>query len=132
MQEVEKKIAALEAQVLDLKKQIGTQDKPPADRATLLLFNGDLDKAIAAFIIANGAAASDMEVDIFVTFWGISVFRDPKKGVKKNLLASAFDRMLPRGSKKLKLSQMEMGGDGLQDDSWINEKKACSVIGRVD
>ncbi len=113
MQDLEKKIADLEKQVAELKASAEARSgEETTDRLTMLLFSGDLDKAIATFIIANGAAASDMEVDIFVTFWGISVFRDPKKHVKKNLISTMFGWMMPKGSNKLKLSQMEMAGMG--------------------
>ncbi len=113
MPDLEKKIDDLEKQLAEIKAATNNKTgEGVTDRLTLLLFSGDLDKAIATFIIANGAAASDMEVDIFVTFWGISVFRDPKKHVSKNLISTMFGWMLPTGSKKLKLSQMEMAGMG--------------------
>ncbi len=80
---------------------------------TLVLFSGDLDKALAGFIIANGAAAMGSKVTIFFTFWGINVLRKPQKvGVAKNLVERMFGWMMPRGPGKLKLSKMNMGGLG--------------------
>ncbi|MBP1932799.1 DsrE/DsrF/DrsH-like family protein [Ammoniphilus resinae] len=83
------------------------------EKTTIILFSGDLDKAIAAFIIANGAAAFDHEVTIFTTFWGLNVLRrDQQVPVKKGLLEKAFGWMMPRGPGKLALSKMNMAGMG--------------------
>ena len=82
----------------------------------IVLFSGDLDKAIAAFIIANGAAAMGRKVTIFFTFWGLNLLRKPKKvRVKKDFLSKLFSAMMPRGSTKFGLSRMNMGGAG----SWM-------------
>lgn len=86
-----------------------------ADKSTIVLFSGDLDKAIAAFIIANGAAAYDHEVTIFFTFWGLNALRkDEVVKTNKGLLEKAFGWMMPRGAKKLGLSRMNFGGLGPQ------------------
>lgn len=83
------------------------------EKTTIVLFSGDLDKAIAAFIIANGAAAYDHDVTIFFTFWGLNTMRkDEVVNVKKNWLEKAFGWMMPRGPKKLGLSKMNMLGMG--------------------
>lgn len=80
---------------------------------TIIVFSGDLDKVLASFIIANGAAAMGRPVTMFFTFWGLTALRKAKKQpVKKTFLESIFGVMLPRGSKKLKLSKMNMGGMG--------------------
>jgi NADPH-dependent 2,4-dienoyl-CoA reductase/sulfur reductase-like enzyme/peroxiredoxin family protein/rhodanese-related sulfurtransferase/TusA-related sulfurtransferase len=80
---------------------------------TLVVFSGDLDKALASFIIANGAAAMGSKVTMFFTFWGINVLRRPKQvAVEKNLIERMFGWMMPRGAGKLKLSKMNMGGMG--------------------
>jgi NADPH-dependent 2,4-dienoyl-CoA reductase/sulfur reductase-like enzyme/peroxiredoxin family protein/rhodanese-related sulfurtransferase/TusA-related sulfurtransferase len=84
-----------------------------ADNKNIIVFSGDLDKAIASFIIANGSAALGRKVSMFFTFWGLNVLRKPEKvKVKKNLIAKMFGFMMPRGSKKLGLSNMNMGGMG--------------------
>lgn len=83
------------------------------EKTTIVLFSGDLDKAIAAFIIANGAAAYDHEVTIFFTFWGLNAMRkDELIKVKKGLLERAFSWMMPRGANKLGLSKMNFAGMG--------------------
>ncbi len=102
-----------------LKKGTGevaqVQDKqvPVLDRKTLIVFSGDLDKVLASFIIANGALAMGKPVTMFFTFWGLNALRKsngPK--VKKSLIEAMFGMMMPKGSKKLKLSKMNMGGMG--------------------
>ncbi|MCY9669940.1 DsrE/DsrF/DrsH-like family protein [Paenibacillus alginolyticus] len=83
------------------------------EKTTIVLFSGELDKAIAAFIIANGAAAYDHEVTIFFTFWGLNVLRkDQKIAVKKGFLEKMFGKMMPRGAEKLGISKMNFGGMG--------------------
>ncbi|WP_282942226.1 DsrE/DsrF/DrsH-like family protein [Paenibacillus sp. RC67] len=85
------------------------------ERTTIVLFSGELDKAIAAFIIANGAAAYDHEVTIFFTFWGLNALRkDEPIKLKKGWLESMFAKMMPRGANKLGLSKMNFGGMGPQ------------------
>lgn len=81
--------------------------------ATLVVFSGDLDKAIASFIIATGAASMGKEVTMFFTFWGLNVLkRKDKPNVSKDTMEKMFDFMLPSHSGKLPLSQMNMGGMG--------------------
>ncbi|MBU3160749.1 CoA-disulfide reductase [Clostridium frigoris] len=88
-------------------------DTSEKNNKTMVVFSGDLDKAIAAFIIANGAVAMGSKVTILFTFWGLNVIRKPEKvSVKKGIIDSMFGFMMPRGSKKLKLSQMNMMGLG--------------------
>jgi len=88
-------------------------DVPAKDNKTIVVFSGDLDKALAAFIIANGAASMGKKVTMFFTFWGLNILRKPEKiEVKKGLIDSMFGAMMPRGTNKLKISKMNMGGMG--------------------
>ncbi|PKM94146.1 MAG: pyridine nucleotide-disulfide oxidoreductase [Firmicutes bacterium HGW-Firmicutes-1] len=83
------------------------------DDSTMVVFSGDLDKALAAMIIANGAVAMGKKVTLFFTFWGLNILRKPEKvSVSKSLIEKMFGIMMPRGSKKLKLSKMNMSGMG--------------------
>ncbi len=83
------------------------------DNKTLVVFSGDLDKAIASFVIANGAAAMGRKVTMFFTFWGLNILRkDRLVNVEKGFMDKMFGRMMPRGSKKLGLSNMNMAGLG--------------------
>ncbi len=89
------------------------QEKTSGNDKTMVVFSGDLDKAIASFIIANGAVSMGRKVTLFFTFWGLNILRKNEKvKVKKDLLSNMFGMMMPRGSKNLKLSRMSMGGIG--------------------
>lgn len=80
---------------------------------SMVVFSDDLDKAIASFIIANGAAAMGRKVTMFFTFWGLNVIKKHESvKVNKNIVGRMFSKMLPRGSKKLTLSKMNMAGVG--------------------
>lgn len=80
---------------------------------TFIMFSDDLDKALATFVLANGAAATGQKVTIFFTFWGLNVIKkSDKPRVAKNIYGKMFEMMLPSCSKKLKLSKMNMGGIG--------------------
>ncbi|MCM3020769.1 peroxiredoxin family protein [Priestia megaterium] len=82
-------------------------------RTTIVLFSGDYDKAMAAYIIANGAAAYDHEVTIFHTFWGLNALRKEEVvPVKKGFLEKMFGKMMPRGADKMGLSKMNFAGMG--------------------
>lgn len=90
----------------------------------IIVFSGDLDKAIASFIIANGSAAMGRKTSMFFTFWGLNILRKPEKvKVKKDFMARMFGMMMPRGSKKLSLSKMSMGGMGGRMIRMIMKKK---------
>lgn len=80
---------------------------------TMVVFSGDLDKALAAMIIANGFASMGQKATLFFTFWGLNILRkDNPPAVKKNLIEKMFGWMMPRGARKLTLSQMHMMGMG--------------------
>ncbi|WP_077597198.1 DsrE/DsrF/DrsH-like family protein [Oceanobacillus kimchii] len=82
-------------------------------KTTIVLFSGDYDKAMAAYIIANGAAAYDHEVTIFHTFWGLNALRkEEQMPLKKGFMGKMFAKMMPRGANKMGLSQMNYGGLG--------------------
>ena len=77
------------------------------------MFSDDLDKALATFVLANGAAATGQKVTIFFTFWGLNVIKKlHKPNVEKDIFGKMFGMMLPSSSRKLKLSKMSMGGIG--------------------
>lgn len=82
-------------------------------KTTIVLFSGDYDKAMAAYIIANGAAAYDHEVTIFHTFWGLNALRKEEHvPVKKGFIEKMFGKMMPRGANKMGLSKMNFAGFG--------------------
>ena len=80
---------------------------------TLIMFSDDLDKALATFVLANGAATTGQKVSIFFTFWGLNVIKKTAKPkVKKDIFGRMFGMMLPSSSLKLRLSKMSMLGIG--------------------
>ena len=99
------------------------------DRVSIVMFSGEMDKALAAFSIATGAAAMGMRVDMFFTFWGITLLR--KKGVKiegKNLIEKMFGWMLPKGADDLELSKMHMAGMGTKMMKNVMKKKRSASV----
>ncbi len=121
--------AELELQLADLQKRLGKIEKGTKDQLSMVVFSGDLDKIIAAMIISTGAAAYDMKVKLFFTFWGTAALRDPKKSVSgKSFMEKMFGMMLPKGAGKLKLSQMHMCGMGTSMIKGImNKHKVASL-----
>ena len=110
-----------------------TQTAPTAqvqqNDKTFVVFSGDLDKTIAAFIMANGAAAMGRDVTIFFTFWGLNILRRPERvKVKKAFIERMFGFMMPRGTKKLGLSRMNMGGAGAKMIRAIMQSKGVSSL----
>ena len=82
-------------------------------KKTIVVFSGDLDRLMAAFIIAVGAAAMGNDVTMFFTFWGLNALRrDNPPPVKKDFMSRMFGWMMPRGAKKAKLSKLNMAGMG--------------------
>ncbi|MCX7846763.1 MAG: FAD-dependent oxidoreductase [bacterium] len=123
---LERKQGVVEAVVERVEREQGaTHMPPPPSRAkTLILFSGDLDRALAAFIIANGAAAMGSSVTMFFTFWGINVLRrSSPPPVQKSFLEKMFAWMMPRGAHRLKLSKMHMAGIGTAIIKAIMQKK---------
>ncbi|MEY8746316.1 FAD-dependent oxidoreductase [Bacillales bacterium AN1005] len=101
--------------VLAKNNSLVTSHSPQFDKAsTMVVFSGELDKAIASFIIANGAAASGRKVTMFFTFWGLNIIRKHEmlQAPTKTGMARMFDMMLPSNSLKLGLSKMNMFGAG--------------------
>jgi len=94
------------------------------ENATIVLFSGELDKALASMIIAQGAAAQGKKVTIFFTFWGLNVLRKSTHvAVKKNFIEKMFGFMMPRGTKHLPLSSMNMMGMGPEMIKMIMKQK---------
>lgn len=98
-------------------------------KKTIIVFSGDLDRALAAFIIANGAAAMGDEVTMFFTFWGLNILRKPEKvPVRKGFLEALFGLMMPRGAGKLGLSRMNFGGLGTAMMKHVMKKKCIASL----
>ena len=87
-----------------------------------------MDKALAAFIIANGAKASGYDVTLFFTFWGLNILRKENVTVKKSFIDKMFGFMMPKGADKLTLSKMNMGGVGSMMMKWVMKNKNISTL----
>ena len=100
-----------------------------SQKVSIVVFSGEMDKVMAAFIIATGAAASGMEVDMFFTFWGLSALRKTKVRAKgKSLVEKMFGVMLPKGAERLGLSKMNMMGLGtMMMKNVMRQKKVASL-----
>ena len=101
----------------------------PTDHKTIVVFSDDLDKALASFVIANGAAAAGKKVTLFFTFWGLNIIKKQNKpAVEKDLMGKMFGWMLPSSSEKLKLSKMNMGGMGSKMMRMIMKQKRIDSL----
>jgi len=118
----------VEKEILELKKKVDDL-QGQENRLLMIVFSGELDKHIAAMIIATGAAAMGMKVTLFFTFWATAALRDPKKNVKgKNFLSKMFGIMLPKGRNKTVLSNMNMAGMGTAMIKDLMKKKNVASL----
>lgn len=136
----EARLAALESEMVALRARLteaSTLGVPQAmvqaqggqeDKLSLIVFSGSLDRLIAAFVLATGAAAMGMQVSMFFTFWGTSALRREARHLKKSLLERMFGWMLPKGSRRLPLSQMNMGGGGPMMIRYIMKQKGVASV----
>ena len=120
----------LSEQIAVIKDQLKSiSDKSPENKLSMIVFSGDLDKVLAAFVIATGAVAMGMDVVMFFTFWGTPVLRDKDKNVDgKDLMGKMFGSMLPKGTGKVKLSKMNMGGMGTGMMKSLMKKKNVASL----
>ncbi len=96
---------------------------------SMVVFSGDLDKALAALIIANGAAAMGQEVTLFFTFWGLNILRKKENvKVEKDFMRTMFGKMMPQGTDKLGLSKMNMFGIGSKMIKGIMKKNNVNTL----
>jgi len=122
-----------EEQIAELKAQLEAVDKKTAeDKLSMVVFSGDLDKILAALVIATGAVAMGMDVVMFFTFWGTPVLRDKGKKVGgKDFMGKMFGAMLPKGRSQVKLSQMNMGGMGTAMMKSLMTKKNVASLDQM-
>jgi peroxiredoxin family protein len=136
----EARLSALEAELVTLRETLahaGAFAAPQAqvlaqggqeDKLSLIVFSGSLDRLIAAFVLATGAAAMGMQVSMFFTFWGTAALRREVGHLKKSLLERMFGWMLPKGSRRLPLSQMNMAGGGPLMIRYIMKQKGVASV----
>ena len=123
MQNIENQFTEFQSQLAALNKKI------PEDKLSMVVFSGDLDKVIAAFVIATGAVAMGMDAVMFCTCWGTPVLRDGMKNVGgKDAFGKMFGTMLPKGMSQVKLSKMNMGGMGTAMMKSLMKKKNVASL----
>lgn len=107
----------------------GHQMMETKNGATMVVFSGDLDKALASFIIATGAKSMGKDVTMFFTFWGLNVIKDPNAPKKnKKGLDKAFSMMMPKSAAKLPISKMNMFGLGSKMIQYVMQKKKVDAL----
>ena len=117
-------LAQLQDEISQLKSKIERLENSRKDQLSIAVVSGDLDKVLAAMVISIAAAAMDTQVKLFFSFWSLSALRDPKKSPKgKDVISKMFGWMLPNGTKKLKLSNMNMAGMGPKMISYLMKKQ---------
>jgi len=117
-------MSQLQAQIEELKGKIETLENARKDQLSIAVVSGDLDKILAAMVISIAAAAMDTQVKLFFSFWSLSALRDPKKSAQgKDFISKMFGLMLPKGTKKLALSNMNMVGMGPKMISMLMKKQ---------
>jgi peroxiredoxin family protein len=117
----------------ELEEKLGTlQANVPQDQVSMVVFSGDLDRMLAAFIIATGAAAMFERVVMFFTFWATPALKDIHKKVEKaDRMAKMFEWMLPKGAGQLKLSKMNMAGAGTRMMKYLMNKKGVMSLEKL-
>lgn len=123
---LESRVLALEEELTALRKQV------PEDKVSIILLSGDFDKAMAAFMMANGAVAMGMEVTMFFTFWGCSVIKKGTKLKGKKLTHKMINMMLPGSSRDLAPSKMAFGGIGRRFFNYMMKGEMSSLEEQIE
>jgi peroxiredoxin family protein len=123
------RMQALEEKVRELEKRLAhVEERTPEDRVALVVFSGDLDKVLGAFVIATGAAALGQQVSMFFTFWGLSVLKKDTDLSGKTLFQKMMALMSPGSSKSLPVSRMNYFGVGAKMlRSMMKERNVSSL-----
>ena len=126
VQEVERRLGDLRK---ELKEEVeALRERTVGNRVTMVVFSGDLDRVMAALVIATGAASMGMEVSMFFTFWGLSVLKKERRMAGKNMFEKAFSAMTPAGIRGLGVSKMNFAGAGaLMLRKMMKDKDVASV-----
>jgi len=126
VQEVERRVGDLRR---ELKEELDAlRERTVGNRVTVVVFSGDLDRVMAALVIATGAASMGLAVSLFFTFWGLSVVKKERRLAGKNVLEKAFSVMTPAGIGGLGVSKMNFAGAGaLMLRKMMKDKDVASV-----
>lgn len=127
--EEKSRVQVLEEKVQELTRRLQElEERTPEDRVAIVVFSGDLDRALAAFIIATGAAAMGQEVSMFFTFWGLSVLKKSSEFTGKTFFQKAMAMMSPASSLGLPVSKMNYFGVGAKMlRAMMKEKNVSSL-----
>ncbi len=120
--ELAERIKKLEQRVEELSRRV------PEDKVAMVVFSGDLDRVLAAFVIATGAAAMGMEVTMFFTFWGLSAIRKGKKLAGKNFMQKMMALMSPASTRGLGVSKLNFFGMGAKMLRAMMKKQGVSSL----
>ncbi|HET9886675.1 MAG TPA: DsrE/DsrF/DrsH-like family protein [bacterium] len=102
-----------EERLRDLEQRLAAlEERAPEDRVAIVVFSGDLDRVLAAFVIATGAAAMGQKVSMFFTFWGLGVLKKRKEIAGKTFMQMMMTAMTPGSSQQLPVSKMNYFGMG--------------------
>jgi len=123
------RVQALEEKVQELTRRLDDlEERTPEDRVAIVVFSGDLDRVMAAFVIATGAAAMGQQVSMFFTFWGLSVLKKGSELSGKTLFQKAMTVMSPASSLDLPVSKMNYFGVGAKMlRAMMKEKNVTSL-----
>jgi len=124
--ELTQKVANLDEQLNDIKSRV------PDDRVSIILLSGEFDKAVAAFIMANGAIGMGMEVTMYFTFWGCSVIKKGKRLKGKSFPNKLINLMLPGSAKDLPPSKMAFGGLGRKMFNYMMKNNMASLEEQIE
>ena len=123
------RVQAIEEKLLSLEKRLAeVEERAPEDRVSLVIFSGDLDRVLGAFVIATGAAAMGQQVSMFFTFWGLSVLKKGTELSGKSLFQKMMALMSPGSSEGLPVSKMNYFGVGAKMfRSMMKDKNVSSL-----
>ena len=123
------RVQAIEEKLLSLEKRLAeVEERAPEDRVSLVVFSGDLDRVLGAFVIATGAAAMGQQVSMFFTFWGLSVLKKGTELSGKSLFQKMMALMSPGSSEGLPVSKMNYFGVGAKMfRSMMKDKNVSSL-----
>lgn len=124
--DIETRLRALEDELDDLRERV------PDNKVSIILLSGDFDKAMAAFMMANGAVAMGMEVSMFFTFWGCTVIKKGRKLRGKKFTHKLINLMLPGSSKDLAPSKMAFGGLGRKFFNYMMKGEMSSLEEQIE
>jgi len=123
---LEGRLDKLEGELTEMSKRV------PEDRVSIIVLSGDFDKAMAAFMMANGAVGMGMEVTMFFTFWGCSVIKKERRLKGKRFTHKLVNMMLPANSKSLGPSKMSFGGFGRKMFNYLMDGQMSSLEEQIE